>query len=201
MTLEIFHKSWYSMTNKSSRTNEHFFLFGIIRTRGQYEQICMYRSKQSKNKMFKLVQMIKTSSQKQISFLIQYYSLYPRSYSAIIRTIPFKASWNYCKYWIKIPFWKMNPLEDFVNSVYFGQNLNLFSRITLWTKSSSGFIFQNGILIQYLEYFFHKWQKINPSWIFVPKWTFLEFINLHELEKSYSFWTKFHDGFIFQKDF
>ena len=67
--------------------------------------------------MFKLVQMIKTSSQKQISFLIQYYSLYPRSYSAIIRTIPFKASWNYCKYWIKIPFWKMNPLEDFVHSV------------------------------------------------------------------------------------
>ena len=121
MTLEIFHKSWYSMTNKSSRTNEHFFPFGIIRTiirtRVQYEQICMYRSKQSKSKMFKLVQMIKTSSQKQISFLIQYYSLYPRSYSAIIRTFPFKASWNYCKYWIKIPFWKMNPLEDFVNSV------------------------------------------------------------------------------------
>ena len=154
--------------------------------------------------MFKLVQMIKTSSQKQISFLIQYYSLYPRSYSAIIRTIPFKASWNYCKYWIKIPFWKMNPLEDFVNSVildkiwiYFpelrcGQNpqVDSFSKMEFWSN-----IWSNDPV------FFHKLQKINPSWIFVPKWTFLEFINLHELEKSYSFWTKFHDGFIFQKDF
>ena len=74
--------------------------------------------------------MIKTSSQKQISFLIQYYSLYPRSYSAIIRTIPFKASSKYCKYWIKIPFWIMNPFENCVHSVI------------LENESSSSWIFE-----------------------------------------------------------